>query len=160
MHKLIGIQLLAFALLSAPAIASTGTDSTSSWYVQGGVYGHYNDNDEYEGPPLFAALEYHGENRPVFGASVFINSFGDFSEYVYVGKAFHPSQKHPAFRIIFTGGIAHGYQGKHHDVLPIRWGDSWGIGIVPAVGYKRNGVGVDVAILGESGLLLLIGYEF
>jgi len=149
------------ALLCAPTVAWSAADADSNWwYVQVGTYDHYHDKDDYEGPPLFAGIEYHVDDNTYFGFSVFINSFGDFSEYAYVGKAFHPWHKQPAFRLLLTGGIAHGYEGKHHDVLPIRWGDSWGIGIVPAIGYKRNRVGIDLALLGESGLLLLVGCEF
>jgi|GEM_PF-2264325 len=161
MRILFEMLFLVFALLSAPAIAWSAADADSNWwYVQVGTYDHYHDKDDYEGPPLFAGIEYHVDDKTYFGFSVFINSFGDFSEYAYVGKAFHPWHKQPAFRLLLTGGIAHGYEGKHHDVLPIRWGDSWGIGIVPAIGYKRNRVGIDLALLGESGLLLLVGCEF
>jgi hypothetical protein len=44
--------------------------------------------------------------------------------------------------------------------LPIRWGGSWGLGFVPAIGYQKDRVGYDVAVLKASALLFLVGYEF
>jgi len=150
-------------LLCTPAAAVAQSESdrdASAWYVQVGAYGHFRDDEDYEGPPLFGGIEFHSVNLPILGFSIFNNSFGDFSQYVYLGKEFYPSRKYPGFRLKLTGGVAHGYEGEHHDVLPIRWGDSWGFGLVPIVGYKSDRVGVDLALLSDAGLLLLVGYEF
>jgi hypothetical protein len=162
-RKLVESSLLVVFLLCAPAVAVAHSDpdrSTSAWYVQVGAYDHFSDDEDYEGPPLFGGIEYHRANMPVIGFSIFNNSFGDFSQYLYLGKEFYPSQKYPGFRFKLTGGVAHGYKGENHDVLPIRWGNSWGFGVVPIIGYKSNRVGVDLALLSDSGLLLLVGYEF
>ncbi len=151
---------LLLLVVSAAVSAENDQAKDASWYVQAGGYRHYTDNDEYEGPPWFAGVEYLKSGNPILGLSVFNNSFGDFSQYAYVGKSFHPSTKYPDFRIKVTAGIAHGYSEEHHKILPIRWGDSWGIGIVPAIGYQWDAVGVDVGLLSASGVLFLVGYEF
>ena len=116
--------------------------------------------DTYEGRPWFAGVEYHMPTNWLFGLSAFNNSFGQFSQYAYVGKYFHPSKKYPGIHIKLTGGIAHGYSGEHHDVLPIRWDESWGMAVIPGVGYKWESLSLDVAALSASGLLFLVGYEF
>ena len=41
-----------------------------------------------------------------------------------------------------------------------RWGESWGIGAIPTIGYRKDKVGFDLAFLKESGLLFLAGYSF
>lgn len=148
-----------FALTAVPVHADEGTES--NWYLQAGGYTHFSDDEDYEGPPWFVGVEYQKpENSTMFGLSLFNNSFGDFTQYIYYGKAFHPSKKYPDFRIKLTGGFVHGYEGENQKIFPIRWGDAWGLAIVPSVGYQRDRWGFDVAILSASGLLFLAGYEF
>lgn len=157
------LVLLSLVSIASPSVAQTGEPAqlhTPAWYAQGGMYIHYSDDEDYEGPPLFASIEYHQTPKLLWGLSMFQNSFGQFSQYAYVGRMFHPLQKHPNFHIKLTGGVVHGYGGKHHDTLPIRWGDSWGIGGIPTIGYLTEKYGFDVAFLKASGILFLAGYRF
>ena len=161
MRILIATTLGLTSLLCASAIAETTPDgSARSWYVQAGGYLHYSEKDYYEGPPLFGGIERHREKNTLLGFSVFNNSFGDFTQYLYWGKQWNPWENHPALRLKLTVGIVHGYEGDNQDVTPIYWGDAWGIGAVPTFGYQKNRLGFDLALLGNSGALFLIGYEF
>lgn len=152
-----------FVLLALCPIAGVAADNIETgrpWYIQAGAYKHYSDDEKYEGPPIFAGIEYHKSSTLLFGLSVFNNSFGDASQYLYVGRNFHPSKTYPNLRIKLTGGVAHGYSDENQDVSPIRWGDSWILGIVPTLGYQGGRFGADLALLGDSGLLFLLGYSF
>jgi hypothetical protein len=166
-RSLISSILCSTAFFCAAAAAETAPHSdsdagdTKSWYVQAGAYTHYSDNEEYDDAPLFGGLERHdGEKNTLIGFSVFNNSFGDFSQYLYWGKQWHPSKKLPAMRLKLTIGVVHGYEGEHQDVTPLYWGDAWGFGAVPTIGYQENRVGFDLALLGDSGILFLLGYKF
>ena len=108
---------------------------------------------------MFGGIEYHRPDNWLGGLSLFNNSFGQFTQYLYLGKQFHPWDSQPKVRIKLSAGVAHGYRDEHYDTLPIRWGGSWGLGFVPAIGYQKERVGYDVAILGVAGLLFLVGYE-
>ena len=148
-------------MLCAAAVAETTPESsTGTWYLQAGAYTHYSDDDKYEEAPLFGGIEHQDEKNTIIGFSVFNNSFGDFTQYLYWGKQWNPWENHQAFRVKLTVGVVHGYEGEHQDVTPIYWGDAWGIGAVPAIGYQKNRMGFDLAILGNSGILFLMGYEF
>lgn len=165
MHATLATYNLLLILFFSGSVAlaeqsGNALDSQSHWYVQGGAYLHPEHRNDYEGPPLFGGIEYHRKDSGFGGLSVFNNSFGQFSQYLYLGKKFHPWDSHPNVRIKLTAGVVQGYRGKHHDTLPIRWGDSWGLGVVPGIGYKKDRVGYDVALLGVAGLLFLVGYEF
>ncbi|MEE4160998.1 MAG: hypothetical protein V2I25_00730 [Woeseiaceae bacterium] len=153
-----GIVLLC-ALATARA-EETETARDASWYLQGGSYIHYSDDEDYEGPPWFVGIERRRPGKPILGFSVFNNSFGQFSQYAYVGKAFHPWKRAPGVHIKLTGGIAHGYKGEHQDTSPLNWGDGWAFAIVPTIGYQKDRLGWDVALLSNSGLLFLVGADF
>jgi len=140
--------------------ASDAHDNESHWYVQAGAYVHLDNRDDYEGPPLFGGIEYHRPDNWFGGLSLFNNSFGQFTQYLYLGKQFHPWDAHPNVRVKLTAGVVQGYKDEHYDTLPIRWGGSWGLGFVPTIGYQKGRVGYDVAILGVAGLLFLVGSEF
>lgn len=145
------------------ALAQQASDTRANeanWYVQAGAYVHYSHNDDYSGAPLFASMEYHGTDNWFGGLSAFNNSYDQFTQYLYLGKKLHPWNSHPEVRIKLSAGVAHGYQGEHHDTLPIRWGRSWGLAFIPAIGYQKDRVGYDLVILEASGLLFLVGYEF
>lgn len=160
-------MLICMALM-LPSISSAdeaepeqGTDDAISWYLQGGGYRHWKEKESYVGDHWFLGIERHNHDKNLlWGLSVFDNSFGDFSQYLYVGRNWYPFDKLPHFRFRLTGGIVHGYSGENQDISPLNWGDAWAIGAVPGIGYQKDNLGVDVAILSASGLLLLVGYEF
>ena len=156
------LSLLVLCTLVSPirALAESGESEDKPWYLQAGAYTHFNGDPDYEGPPWFAGIEYGESRRWLLGFSVFNNSFGQLTQYAYVGKTYHPLEKHPGFRLKLTGGIAHGYAGERHKTLPVRWGDAWGLAVIPTVGYQKGRLGGDIAIMSASGLLFLVGYEF
>ena len=147
-------------LLPGASLFAAEDAAAERWYAQVGAYGHFSDDDDYEGPPLFAGIEYHRPDRWLAGLSIFNNSYGQLSQYAYVGKTWHPWRARPGFRVKLSGGIVQGYRGEHYDVLPIRWGGRWGLGVVPAVGYQHGDLGFDVALLSSSGLLFIVGHQF
>lgn len=162
-RRVLSVSLLAYALAAPAAFAQESGDPdahTPTWYLQAGVYWHYSDKEEYDGPPVFAGIEYERSVNSVIGISVFNNSYGQFSQYAYYGKSWYPSDTVPGFRFKVTAGVVHGYTGEHKKIMPVRWGDGWGIGVVPGIGYQRDALGVDLALLSASGVLLLVGYEF
>jgi hypothetical protein len=130
------------------------------WYAQAGLYAHWRNDDAFSGVPWFAGIEYHRPDLWFGGFSMFNNSFGQFSQYAYLGRAFHPLPAYPHFRIKLTVGVVQGYKDEHYDTLPIHWGGSWALGFVPGLGYQKGRVGYDVAVLGVGGLLFLVGYSF
>jgi hypothetical protein len=152
------LACLAFAATAAAEDA--GSDFTPNWYLQGGAYTHFKNKPTYVGQHWFVGVEREYKPNTVVGLSVFDNSFGQFSQYLYYGKIWHPWQKHPGFRVKLTGGLVHGYAGEHKDTSPINWGDAWAIGVVPGVGYQQGKLGFDLAFLSASGLLFLVGYSF
>ncbi|MGB5780233.1 MAG: hypothetical protein WBM42_00010 [Eudoraea sp.] len=159
--KIWQVLCLVAALSFAAPIAESAEETEWNWFLHAGGYIHFSDDEDYEGPPWFAGVEYQKtEANWSVGLSLFNNSFGDFTQYLYLGKTWHPSGKYPGFRIKLTGGIAHGYEGEHQKIFPIRWGDAWGLALVPTIGYKRDKWSFDVAVLSASGLLFLGGYEF
>lgn len=161
MRRLIAFLIL-LSVVSSPRAADT-TDEPGKeyrWYAQAGAYAHWENDDEFKGAPYFAGIEYRRDDRWFAGLSLFNNSFGQFSQYLYLGATFHPADAYPAVRIKVSAGVAQGYKGEHYDTLPVRWGGSWGLGIVPAIGYQKGRVGYDLAVLGVGGLLFLVGYSF
>jgi len=156
--------LLLWVLTALPAVPANADGSEpepeASWYLQAGGYIHYSDDEDYEGPPWFVGIERHRPGKAILGFSMFNNSFGQFTQYAYLAKAFHPFERAPNIRLKITGGIAHGYKGEHQDTSPLNWGDGWAFAIVPTIGYQKDRLGWDVALLSNSGLLFLVGVDF
>lgn len=154
-------MLPASALAEAPAADEAFNEDAISWYVQGGRYRHWKEKASYTGEHWFVGIERHNHDKDlIWGLSLFDNSFGDFSQYLYVGRNWYPFDKYPYFRFRLTAGIVHGYTGENQDISPIYWGDAWALGAVPGLGYQKGNFGFDVAVLSASGLLFLVGYEF
>lgn len=156
-------SLFLIGLLVASPLAQAADDSPSgeaTWYLQGGSYVHYSDDEDYEGPPWFTGIERRRPGKAILGFSMFNNSFGQFSQYAYLGKHFYFFERAPNIHLKITGGVAHGYKGEHQDTSPLNWGDGWAIALVPTIGYQKGSVGWDVALLSNSGLLFLVGFEF
>jgi hypothetical protein len=53
------------------------------------------------------------------GASVFDNSFGQSSQYVYGGWRYRPFEDVPPFYVKVSAGLTHGYRGQYRDKIPL-----------------------------------------
>lgn len=130
-----------------------------SLYVQLGAYTHYEDSEDHQGPPLFSSLELVQPSGWLYGLSLFNNSFGQFSQYLYLGKTFSLSKLYEPLHFKLSAGVIHGYKGEFEDKIPLN-----GLGIapaiIPAIGVKRGRFGADLVLLASEALLITVGYDF
>ncbi len=127
-------------------------------YLQGGTYTHYTASDDYKGSKILISLEAIKDNDWLYGLALFDNSFGQFSQYLYLGKKWNYHGAFEGFNTKLTAGLLHGYRGKYEDKIPL---NNYGTApaLIPSVGYKTGRYGVDVHMLGLSGLLLTVGLD-
>lgn len=57
-----------------------------------------------------------------------------------------------------TGGLIYGYVDEFEDERAINW-NGWSPAAVPAVGWKKERLGMDLAVLGTDGVMFLVGYD-
>jgi len=142
---------------TAEPAASEAAAWPDAMYLQGGIGMHWSDSEEYEGTPWLAGIEVARENRHLFGIALFNNSFDQFSQYYYYGYKWRlPFVEGAHFKL--TGGMIYGYVDEFEDKLSPNWG-GWAPVLVPSLGWKQDRFGFDVALLGDAGLMLLIGYD-
>jgi len=128
-------------------------------HAQFGAYTHFGgSSDDYEGPPILGNLELNSPQDWLFGLSLFNNSFGQFSQYAYVGKKWRLPGIQKYLHVKLTGGIVHGYVDDFEDKIPFNY-DGWGVGIIPSIGFKKDRLAIDLVALGTAGLLLAVGYD-
>lgn len=128
-------------------------------YFQAGSYLHYTPSDDYAGNKIFTSLEAIKSNNSLYGLALFDNSFGQFSQYLYVGKSWNYYGNWEGFHTKLTAGLVHGYKGEFKDKIPF---NSRGVApaIIPGFGYKKGRLGADVIFLALNGLLFTIGVDF
>jgi len=129
-------------------------------YLHAGKYTHILDNPDYAGRNLLVGLEAVKSKDRVYGLALFDNSFGQFSQYFYIGKKWHHSGRFKNFHTKLTAGVLHGYKEPFHKELPLTTKSGWGPGIVPSFGYRKGKLGVDFMLLGYQGLMLSVGTKF
>ncbi len=159
----------------AVAAANLAGNVHAQWLVPGDqlriLYGpsayHFNPSDEHVDANHLVAAEllstrwtFWGAERSIIGASVLDNSFGQFSQYVYVGQewdltAFAGGQVYANV----TAGLLHGYKEPYQDKIPF---NSLGIApvIIPTVGWRYGRFTALVSLLGTNGFLASVGWSF
>ena len=97
-----------------------------------------------------------GADRTLFGLSVFKNSYGQPSQWLYWGQRWDVNSWLYA-RV--TAGLLHGYKGKYKNNIPL---NSAGVapGIIPALGVQYGDVRAEMVLLGFSALMFTVGYRF
>ena len=97
-----------------------------------------------------------GADRTLFGLSVFKNSYGQPSQWLYWGQRWDVNSWLYA-RV--TAGLLHGYKGKYKKNIPL---NSAGVapGIIPALGVQYGDVRAEMVLLGFSALMFTVGYRF
>lgn len=131
-----------------------GTEITLSPYTY-----HYSHNPLHQ--PVFAvSLERYASSSRFCGISLFRNSFGQPSGYVYIGKRFDNLLGQPRLFGKVTAGVLYGYVEPYEDKVPLNW-HGFSPAIVPVLGYNIDEHrSLQMNVLGAAALMFSYGQRF
>jgi hypothetical protein len=116
---------------------------------------HYSGDAAHK-PVVLLALERERTDGVVWGASVFSNSFGQPSTYLFGGqRLYHWSSWEPLYGE-WSAGLLYGYVGQYKDKVPLNY-KGFSPGITAGLGWQLTPtVAAQVHLLGNAGLLLSV----
>ncbi len=143
--------------------ASVGAEKVPSedrWYFQTSLFTkHFSVNPQHDNTQRLLNLEYWRADNYLAGLALFDNSFGQRSQYAYVGKVWRPFELSPKLYLKLTGGLLHGYKGEFKDKIPF---NSGGVApaLVPSIGYTWGRLNSELVLFGTAGLMINVGLFF
>ena len=164
---------LALAMLGAPAMAQQTTRWCPSFLsVQGApepvhrgeitfspYTHHWSRNPEHKHVVLLALDEQLPGDR-LCGLSLFSNSFGQPTVYVYAGQQFNSLLGVPRLFAKVTAGILYGYVAPYENKVPLNY-NGFSPAVIPAIGYQLNTHdSVQLKVLGSAGIMFSYGRRF
>lgn len=130
---------------------------TDRFYLETSVYTkHFNSDPNHDDHQNLILFEWNITEQWLFGASVFDNSFGQSSQYVYGGYRFRPFPTLQPLYFKISAGIVHGYSGEYQNKIPLN-SSGFAPVIVPSVGYCINRFCSELVIFGTAGMLITVG---
>ena len=146
----------------APLAAASAWDAPEPWrtdrfYLETSVYTtHFHYDAAHDDHQNLILGEWNITEQWLVGASVFDNSFGQTSQYVYGGYRFRPFESLQPLYFKLSAGLVHGYTGQYRDKIPL---NKSGIApvVVPSVGYCFNRFCSELVIFGTAGALVTVG---
>jgi len=111
-------------------------------------------------PVVLGSLDRSMEGNRLCGMSLFSNSFGQPTVYVYLGQRWDPLFDDSKWFVKVTAGIFYGYVGKYKDKVPFNY-NGFSPGIIPSFGYAFSPTNsAQVLVLGNAGLMFAYGHRF
>jgi len=162
-------------ILAAGAALSASAPSAAQMFAPGDeimvAYSpkviHFSPSDEHVDWNHFVGIELQtkrtaigGAERATFGAAVFNTSFGQLSQYLYWGQIYDLKRMGGGkLYAKVTAGLLFGYKEPYEDKIPF---NNNGIApvIIPGLGYRKDRLSGEVALLGSAGLLIAVTYSF
>ena len=137
----------------------SGWETGSTWRLMFSPYTvHYANSPEHR-HVVMLGLERQREDGLVIGTTVFRNSFGQPSSYVYVGQRFDRVAELDQLFVYLTGGVLHGYKPPFDHKVPLNW-RGFSPGIVASMGWQFTSDGAaQVNMLGNSGLMFQLSID-
>ena len=97
-----------------------------------------------------------GADRALIGGAVFKNSFGQPTQYLYVGQQW---DAHKNVYIKLTAGLLHGYKDQYKNKIPFnRYGTA--PVILPMIGISLGRATVETILLSNRAVVIAIGVAF
>lgn len=119
---------------------------------------HYAPDPDHNNSQHMLGLEVELKGSRLWGFAMFDNSFGQKSQYLYIGKKWRVLES-DRWYFKLTGGLLHGYEEPYDDKIPLN-----GLGIapaiVPAIGYSYKNFFVEFAQLGFAAGMINVGKTF
>jgi hypothetical protein len=120
---------------------------------------HWSRSPEHKHVVLVALDEQLPGDR-LCGVSLFSNSFGQPSVYVYAGQQFNNVLGVPKLFVKLTAGILYGYVQPYENKVPLNH-NGFSPAIIPAIGYQFTPHdSVQLKVLGNAGLMFSYGHRF
>jgi hypothetical protein len=130
---------------------------TDRFYLETSLYTHHFSYDPAHVDKQKLILgEWNITKQWLVGASVFDNSFGQSSQYVYGGWRYRPFEDVQPFYVKVSAGLTHGYRGQYHDKIPFN-GSGIAPVIVPSAGFCISRVCSELVLFGGAGFLVTLG---
>lgn len=163
------LLLVAIVFFISPCLAQGNDNSTFSywttgwnfeqWYVYSSLYTkHYDPDPDHVNDQNMIGFEGQTKDKRVMGLAVFDNSFGQESQYLYVGRKWRAFSSDRWYYKL-TGGLLNGYEEPYEDKIPLN-----GLGVapvlVPTLGYKYKSFVVEFNQLGLSAAMITAGFTF
>lgn len=130
----------------------------TSFYTQ-----HFSPESDHVNDQNMLGVEMRLVNKWLYGVTLFDNSFGQESQYLYTGyqwnlsgfSSFGSVRQH--FKL--TGGLVHGYKDEYQDKIPFN-----GLGVAPAIiptyGVRYKNLITEASLGGVSAFTITVGYRF
>ncbi len=130
-----------------------------TWVVQTSVYTkHFDPDPDHVNNQKLLGAEAWFANGWIAGGAMFDNSFGQDSQYLYVGYSW-PLLGSEYWYFKLTGGLLHGYEEPYEDKIPFN-----GLGIapaaIPALGFKYKYFVAEANLGGLAVITFTAGVRF
>ena len=156
--------VLAVVLFSFSVIADADFNlskglNTDQRYLYTSLYTrHFDPEPEHVNDQKMLGFEIDTDTEWLWGFAMFDNSFGQDSQYLYLGQKWRAfDSDHWYYKV--TGGLLHGYREPYEDKIPL---NDLGIApaIIPGLGYRSKSFFAEYAQLGLSAGLITVGIKF
>jgi len=148
-----------FAEEKMPEDDAPGPWDVAAWNLQISLYTkHFDPDPEHVNHQKLIGLEAVFENYWLGGLAVFDNSFGQNSQFLYMGKSWRiRHSRYWYFKLM--GGLLHGYKEPYDDKIPFN-----GLGVAPAIlpalGFRYKRVMVEANLAGTAAMTITAGIRF
>lgn len=170
--KVLGLTLavlLVSAIYCGPGMAqdtvsniySSGSDSfrNNETFLYTSLYTrHYDPDPDHVNDQNMLGFENETGRNRLWGLAIFDNSFGQESQYLYLGQKWRAFESDRWYYKL-TGGLLHGYDEPYEDKIPF---NDLGVApaIVPALGYRNKSFFAEFSQLGLAAGMVTAGFVF
>jgi len=131
----------------------------SAWNIQISLYTkHWDPEPDHVNNQKLIGGEIVFENDYLAGLAIFDNSFGQNSQFLYMGRTWDLGDSgHWYFKLM--GGLLHGYKEPYDDKIPL---NQLGVApaILPALGFRYKRVMVEANIAAVAAMTITAGVRF
>jgi hypothetical protein len=130
------------------------------WRVMGSAYTiHFSRNPNHRHVYMLG-LEKQDAEKIIFGGTLFTNSFGQPSTYLYVGQRFEKLTDHDPLFVQVTAGLLYGYKPPYDKKVPFNY-KGFSPGAVLSLGWQFTPMySAQVNFLGNSALMFQVSADF
>lgn len=155
---LIKTLTLALLLLLAAFYASAGLGDEETYLYTSLYTNHYDPDPDHVNDQNMLGFENGLGNKRIWGLAMFDNSFGQESQYLYVGQKWRAFQSDRWYYKL-TGGLLHGYKEPYEDKIPL---NDMGVApaIIPSIGYRTKSFFAEFSQLGLAAGMVTVGVVF